>query len=138
MRLRMRRTTLRSALRRSAVLIAALAFVLSGCNRRPAPSPGLVSALHDIRSLPPDAFEQVHRRLRAAQEAARKQYGIPVTSGQSGCSISSITLSGDGGKLDQDDWSALQAWLCGKGRAALKARGATDEMIGPPRKGVDD
>jgi hypothetical protein len=40
-------------------------------------------------------------------------------------------------KVDGDDLAALQAWFAGKGRAALRARGATDEMIGAMRLGTD-
>jgi hypothetical protein len=39
--------------------------------------------------------------------------------------------------LDRDDLAALQAWLAGKGRAALRARGATDKMIGAMRLDTD-
>jgi hypothetical protein len=39
--------------------------------------------------------------------------------------------------LDRDDLAALQAWFAGKGRAALRVRGATDRMIGAMRLDTD-
>ena len=40
-------------------------------------------------------------------------------------------------KVDGDDLAAIQAWFMGKGRAALRARGATDEMTGAMRLDMD-
>jgi hypothetical protein len=47
------------------------------------------------------------------------------------------TAAGAVKNVDGDDLAALQAWFAGKGRAALRARGATDEMIGAMRLDTD-
>ena len=40
-------------------------------------------------------------------------------------------------RLGAEDFAAMQSWLTGRGRAALRARGATDSNIGSMRLDVD-
>jgi hypothetical protein len=144
--------SMKAAVAAAALAITSLATPLAS-SAHPVPSHAasakLQAALSAIKGLSGSDFSRLKSWIANPAAPAPSSPGSALTteSGQP------IALEGGGGvlvvenslstaaedvkKVDRDDLAALQAWFAGKGRAALRARGATDKMIGAMRLDTD-
>jgi len=114
-----------SSLAKTLTLVLALFVGSSSMVLAQSASPELTATMRAINTLNAEALTSV------TSWAQNPNSNFDGLSTKTGLVEEAITL------LPADDEFAIRSWFSGNGRAALRARGLTDVVIGPARSGID-